>query len=140
MYCFTSNAIINKETYIPIQGVMTVVCRSNKDSWDITIPQLEIGKSYDVDYVIIGRSWSKVCLSEFPEQLFGAGLFTYYINDEEIHIIWDYRALKRISNDACRETTLMICRDLSKDRAVQIKLKHNNLRIISRSDILNSLK
>jgi len=129
-------AMINEEDYIPKQGVMTAVCRFNKDSWDITIPQLEIGKFYNVDYVIIGRSWSKVCLSEFPEQLLGAGLFTFYINDEEIHIIWDYRALKRISNDTCMETTLIVCRSLSEDRITQIKQKHNNIRVIIRSDII----
>ncbi len=112
------------------------VCRSNKDSWDTTIPQLEIGKSYNVDYVIIGRSRSMLCLSEFPELLFGAGLFTFYINDEEIHIIWDYRALKRISNDSCMETTLIICRSLSEDRIAQIKQKHNNIRVIIRSVII----
>lgn len=132
--------MINEGDYIPKQGVMTVVCRYNKDSWNITMPQLEIGKSYNVDYVIIGRSRSILCLSEFPELLFGAGLFTFYINDEEIHIIWDYRALKIISNDTCMETTLMICRSLSLDRITQIKQKHNNLRVIIRSDILNSLK
>lgn len=103
--------MIEVSSYIPKQGVMTVVCRYNKD-----IPQLEIGKSYNVDYVIIGLSRSMVCLSEFPEQVFGAGLFTYYINEEKIHIIWDYKALKRISNDTCRGTTLVICRDLSEDR------------------------
>lgn len=128
--------MFQESNYLPKQGVMTTVCRSNKDSWDITIPQLEIGKFYNVDYVIIGRSWSKVCLSEFPEQLFGAGLFTYYINDEEIHIIWDYRALKRISNDTCMETTLIVCRSLSEDRITQIKQKHNNIRVIIRSDII----
>ncbi len=68
--------------------------------------------------------------------IYGAGLFTFYIDNEEIHIIWDYRALKRLSNDTCRETTLMICNDLSEDRITQIKQKHNNLKIIIRSDIL----
>lgn len=128
--------MINEEIYIPKQGVMTAVCCSNKDRWDNTMPQLEIGKSYNVDYVIIAPSRSMVCLSEFPEQVFGAGFFTFYINEEKIHIIWDYRALKRISNDTCRETTLMICRDLSENRIAQIKQKHSNLRIIIRSDIL----
>lgn len=123
--------MIEESRYIPKQGDMTAVCRYNKD-----IPQLEIGKSYNVDYVIIGLSRSMVCLSEFPEQVFGGGFFTYYINREEIHIIWDYRALKKISNDTCRETTLIICRDLSNDRIAQIKQKHNTIRIIIRSDIL----
>lgn len=123
--------MIEESSYIPKQGDMTVVCRYNND-----IPQLEIGKSYNVDYVIIAASRSMVCLSEFPEQVFGAGFFTFYINEEKIHIIWDYRALKRLSKDSCRETTLMVCRDLSENRIAQIKHKHSNLRIIIRSDIL----
>ncbi len=125
-----------EDLYIPKRGIMTAKCRSNKDLNDMTIPHIIVGATYRVDYVIIAQSRSMVCLSEFPEQVFGAGLFTYHINEEEIHIIWDYRALKRISNDTCRETTLMICRDLSEDRIAQIKQKHNNLRFIIRSDIL----
>lgn len=128
--------MIEEQNYIPKQGTMTAVCHSNYDRWDNTIPQLEIGKTYNVDYVIIGRSCSMVCLSEFPEQVYGAGLFTYYLNEEEIHIIRDYKALKRISNDSCRETTLMICRDLSEERITQIKERHSNIRIIIRSDII----
>ena len=131
---------MEEKDYIPKRGVMTAILRS--DLSDIAVSNrtalslFEIGKSYNVDYVIIGRLCSMLCLSEFPEQVFGAGLFTFYINEEKIHIIWDYRALKRISNDYCRETTLMICRDLSEDRIAQIKQKHSNLRIIIRSEIL----
>lgn len=112
---------------------MTAICRSNKDMNDITIPHIVVGATYRVDYVIIAQSRSMVCLSGFPEVIYGAGLFTFYIDNEEIHIIWDYRALKRLSNDTCRETTLMICNDLSEDRIAQIRHKHNNLRVIIRS-------
>ena len=128
--------MIEGSSYIPKQGDMIAVCRSNKKRWDNTIPQLEIGKSYNVDYVIIAPSRSMVCLSQLPEQVLGAGFFTFYINEEKIHIIWDYRALKRISNDSCRETTLMICRDLSEERITQIKERHSNIGIIIRPDIL----
>lgn len=92
-----------------------------------------VGATYRVDYVIIAQSRSMVCMSRFPEVIYGAGLFTFHIDNEEIHIIWDYRALKRLSNDTCRETTLMICNDLSEDRIAQIRHKHNNLRVIIRS-------
>lgn len=115
---------------------MTAICRSNKDMNDMTIPHIVVGATYRVDYVIIAQSMSMVCLSEFPELIYGAGLFTFFIDDEKIHIIWDYRALKRISNDTCRETTLMICNDLSEDRMAQIRTKHDNMRIITRSEIL----
>lgn len=103
---------------------------------DMTIPHIIVGSTYKVDYVIITQSRSMVCLSEFPDVVYGAGFFTLFIDNEEISIIRDYRALKKISNDNCRETTIMICRDLSDDRLAQIKQKHNNLRIIIRSDIL----
>lgn len=128
--------MLQEDLYIPKQGIMTAICRSNKDMNDMTIPHIVVGATYRVDYVIIAQSRSMVCLSEFPELVYGAGLFTFYIDNEEIHIIWDYRALKRIANDTLRETTLVICRDLSEERITQIKQKHNNLRIIIRSDIL----
>lgn len=128
--------MVQEDLYIPKQGIMTAICRSNKDMNDMTIPHIVVGAIYRVDYVIIAQSRSMVCLSEFPELIYGTGLFTFFIDDEKIHIIWDYRALKRISNDTCRETTLMICNDLSENRITQIKQKHGNIRIITRSDIL----
>lgn len=124
--------MLQEDLYIPKRGIMTAICRSNKDMNDMTIPHIVVGTTYRVDYAIIERSWSKVCLSGFPEVIYGAGLFTFYIDNEEINIIWDYRALKRLSNDNCRETTLMI-NDLSEDRIAQIRHKHNNLRVIIRS-------
>lgn len=115
---------------------MTALCCSNKDMHDMTIPHIIVGTTYRVDYVIITQSRSMVCLSEFPDEVYGAGFFTLLIDNEEISIIRDYRALKRISNDICRETTLVICNDLSEDRTSQIKQKHSNIRIIKRSEIL----
>ncbi len=128
--------MFQEDLYIPKRGIMTAICRSNKDMNDMTIPHIVVGATYRVDYVMIAQSRSMVCLSEFPKLIYGAGLFTFFIDDEKIHIIWDYRALKRISNDTCRETTLMICNDLSEDRITQIKQKHGNIRIITRSEIL----
>lgn len=128
--------MFQEDLYIPKRGIMTAICRSNKDMNDMTIPHIVVGATYRVDYVMIAQSRSMVCLSEFPELIYGAGLFTFFIDDEKIHIIWDYRALKRISNDTCRESTLMICNDLSEDRITQIKQKHGNIRIITRSEIL----
>lgn len=128
--------MIQDDTYIPKRGIMTAICRSNKDMNDMTIPYIIVGTTYRVDYVIIAQSRSMVCLSEFPEVIYGAGFFTLYIDNEEIRIIRDYQALKRLSNDTCRETTLMICNDLSEDRITQIKQKHRNIRIITRSEIL----
>lgn len=128
--------MLQEDIYIPKRGIMTAICRSNKDMNDTTIPYIIVGTTYRVDYVIIAQSRSMVCLSEFPEVIYGAGFFTLYIDNEEIRIIRDYRALKRLSNDTCRETTLMICNDLSEDRITQIKQKHGNIRIITRSEIL----
>ena len=128
--------MIQDNTYIPKRGIMTAICRANKDMNDMTIPYIIVGTTYRVDYVIIAQSRSMICLSEFPEVIYGAGFFTLYIDNEEIRIIRDYRALKRLSNDICRETTLMICNDLSEDRITQIKQKHGNIRIITRSEIL----
>ena len=128
--------MFQEDLYIPKRGIMTAICRSNKDMNDMNIPHIVVGATYRVDYVIIAQSRYMVCLSEFPELIYGAGFFTFFIDDEKIHIIWDYRALKRISNDTCRETTLMICNDLSEDRMAQIRTKHDNMRIITRSEIL----
>ena len=120
--------MIQEDTYTLKRGIMTAVCRSNKDLNDMTLPHIIVGSTYKVDYVIITQSRSMVCLSEFPEVIYGAGFFTFYIDNKEISIIRDYRVLKRLSNDTCRETELMICTDLSQDREFQIKKKHNNIR------------
>ena len=128
--------MIQEDSYIPKYGIMRAKCHSNQDVNGMIIPNIEIGITYTVDYVIMGRSWSKVCLSEFPELEYNTILFTFLIDNEEINLIWDYRALKRLSNDTCRETTLMICNDSSEDRMAQIRTKHDNMRIITRSEIL----
>lgn len=128
--------MLQEDLYIPKRGIMTAKCRSNKDLNDMTIPHIMVGATYRVDYVIIAQSRSMICLSEFSEVIYGAGFFTYFIDGEEISIIRDYRVLKRLSNDSCRETTLMICNDLSEDRMAQIRTKHDNMRIITRSEIL----
>lgn len=58
--------MIQEDTYIPKQGIMTAICSMNKDMNDIAIPHIVIGTTYRVDYVIISQSRSMVCLSEYP--------------------------------------------------------------------------
>lgn len=89
-----------------------------------------------MDYAIIGLSWSEVCFSELPEQLFNSILFSFYIDGEEINIIEDYHAIRRISNDTYRATTLIIY-SVSENRIVEIKKQYANLRILVRSNIIN---
>lgn len=47
--------MIEESSHKPNHGVMTAVCRTNKDSWDTTIQLLEFDKSYNVHYGIIGH-------------------------------------------------------------------------------------
>ncbi len=119
-------------------GDIRALCRSNYD-WltHAKVPTIEIGKIYNVEYAIIGRSWSTVCFSEIPEQQFSSELFTYYIGGDEIGIIADYLAIRRISNDMSRPTTtIMICKKLSDARIAQIRQRHRIKKIIFRSDFL----
>ena len=62
--------MLQEDLYIPKRGIMTAICRSNKDMNDMTIPHIVVGTTYRVDYAIIERSWSKVCLSGFPEVIY----------------------------------------------------------------------
>lgn len=120
-------------------GDIRALCRSNYDlATDAEVPTIEIGKIYNVEYAIVGRSWSTVCFSEIPEQLFNSILFTYYIGGDEINMIADYHTIRRISNDMSRNTTtIMICKKLSDARIAQIRQRHNSIkRIIFRSDFL----
>lgn len=128
--------MVQEDTYIPKQGVMTAICRTDKDVNENSLPNIVVGSTYGVDYIIIAPSMSMVCLSEFPEMLFRPFSFTFFIGNEPINIIQDYRELKRRSNDIHRGTTLMICNDLSEDRIAQIKQRYDYFRIITRSDML----
>ena len=126
------------DSHIPRYRIMTALCHSTHDGWtDKDIPQLEVGKTYNVDYAVIGRSWTKICLSEYPEHLFSSVLFSFFFGGEIISPARDYRELKRITNDTYRATTLIIYSDLSEDRIEQIRKRHSCVRIIIRSDILN---
>ncbi|WP_304472814.1 hypothetical protein [uncultured Duncaniella sp.] len=130
--------MINIESYTPTQGTLTAVCRNTHDSWNNTdTQQLSIGKTYEVEYAIIGRSWTMVCLKEFPNELYNSAMFNFYINGEDIrHIATDYRALKRMTNDNYHETTTLIYRSLSEARIAEIKELRNNTRILIRSELL----
>lgn len=78
-----------------------------------------------------------VCLPEYPEQLMNSVLFSFFIDGELFSLTRDYQALRRISRDTYKATTLVIYNVLSEERLTQIKQKHNNVRIIIRSDIFN---
>lgn len=120
------------------QGEIKAYCRKNYDpATNAKESIIEIEKYYNVDYAIIGRSWSKVCLTELPDKTFSSILFTYYIDGEEINIIEDYRSIKKLSNISREVTTIVIYRELSNNRIAQIRQRHGNIRIINRPDILN---
>lgn len=126
------------EDYTPIQGTLTAMCRNTHDSWNNTkTQQLSIGKTYEVEYAIIGRSWTMVCLKEFPNELYNSVLFNFYISGEDIgRIATDYRALKRMTNDNYHETTTLIYSPLSDERISEIRNQHYNTRILIRSELL----
>lgn len=134
----TNKIMINRVDYIPTKGTLTAVCRSTRNGWDnMDCTLLTIGKTYEVEYAIIGRSWTMVCLKEFPNELYNSALFNFYINGEDIrHIATDYRALKRMTNDSYQETTNLIYSSLSDERIAEIKKRHNNTRILIRSELL----
>lgn len=119
-------------------GDISALCRSNYDLLTgAEVPTIEIGKIYNVEYAIIGRSWTTVCFSEIPDQQFNAILFTYYIGGDKISIIADYFTIRRISNDMSRfTTTIMICKKLSDARIAQIRQMYRIKKIIFRSDFL----
>nr|MBD5378231.1 hypothetical protein [Bacteroides sp.] len=130
---------VNYDNIYPLKkGNIIAYCRSNYNpATNAKVSMIENGKKYNVDYAIIGSSWSGVCFSELPEQLFNSILFSFYIDGEEINIIKDYLAITRISNDTSRATTLIIYSDLSENRIVEIKKQYANLRILVRSNIIN---
>ncbi len=130
--------MINNETYIPIHGTLTAVCRNTRDCWNnIDLPQLTIGETYEVEYAIIGHSCTMVCLKESPNELYNSALFHFNINGEDIgHIATDYRVLKRMTHDNYQETTTLIYSSLSDERITEIKKRHNNTRILIRSELL----
>lgn len=40
--------MLQEDFYIPKRGIMTAICRSNKDMNDITIPHIVVGATYRV--------------------------------------------------------------------------------------------
>ena len=128
--------MIKDSDYIPEKGEITAIYRFEK------YPCLTLGKEYSVDYVLLGRSWSRVCLSEFPDCEFDRHYFTFHINGKQIDIIEDYFAIIRLSKyTPIIYTTLMICRNLSEDRLNQVmEWRGRYTRIINRWGMLEDLR
>lgn len=123
--------------YIPKQGKLTAICRTVHDGWNkLDLPQLTVGESYSVECAIICPSRTLIGLSAFPKETFNSAQFNFYMNDDAVSLIWDYRALKRLVNDNYRGTTIVIYDELSTERISEIKQRHNGMRVIIRSEII----
>lgn len=129
--------MLEEYKYIPNQGKLTAICRTAHDGWqNMDLPQLTVGESYSVEYAIICPSRILIGLSAFPKETFNSAQFSFCMNDDEISLIWDYRALKRLMNDNYRGITIVIYDELSTERISEIKQRYNDMRIIIRSEII----
>lgn len=129
--------MLEEYKYIPKQGKLTAICHKVHDGWNnLDLSQLTVGESYSVEYAIICPSRTLIGLSAFPKETFNSAQFNYYMNDDAVSLIWDYRALKRLMNDNYRGTTIVIYDELSTERISEIKQRHNGMRVITRSEII----
>lgn len=60
----------------------------NNDGWD-SYEELELGKTYEVDYADVGRCHTDVYLKGFSHP-FNSVCFDYYKDGEEIDIVEEY--------------------------------------------------
>ena len=68
-------------------GNLTAKCKSNRCLWPVQedYPELEIGKTYDVSYIGVFRSYTKIILREYDDNQYSAACFELFENGESIN-------------------------------------------------------
>jgi hypothetical protein len=65
----------------PIPSVKAI-CTKNIDPWrQKSCDELHVGETYIPDYFVIGKSWSYLCIREFPENEYNTVIFDYQEDD-----------------------------------------------------------
>lgn len=68
----------------PIPPVKAI-CLRKDDPWGQTFyEELQIDEEYTPDYLVIGRSWSYLCVKEFPKKEYNTIMFVLKENDGRV--------------------------------------------------------
>ena len=124
-------------------GNLNAVCVNNFDPWSEVTEDLEIGKTYEVEYALIGRSWTLIGLKEFPDKLFNSILFNFYDNNKPFDIINDFLEVRENLKANLRPiTTLVLYCETSEERFLKLLSMNKGTPIIFRPSplTLNKLK
>ena len=114
-------------------GPLKAVCINNYDHWLNTKVTLEIGKEYEVEYALIGRSWTMISLKDFPNQVFNSVLLNFYENNNPFSIINDFLKIKESLKVHLRPTTTLVLYDIiSEIRLKEILSANKNIPVINR--------
>jgi hypothetical protein len=81
---------------------------------------LRKGEYYDVEFAIVRRSSTSICLKGV-DGLFNSALFRYELNGNEVNIVEDARPLLKRTAWGSYMTTLIRYRDSSDDRLINIR-------------------
>lgn len=104
---------------------VTAICKTTFDSWNNrNITELLKDNSYSLEYAVIGKSLTKICVSEFPDSEYNSELFTYKIGNDIINLEEEFREIKSIVEKNYKDNIIIIYNKLSEKRLFQ---KYNNV-------------
>lgn len=107
---------------------ISAICKSTFDGWyNRNIPELVKNNSYTLEYAVIGKSLTKICVSELPDTEFNSVLFSFKIGNDIINLVEDFREIKSIVEKNYKGTIIIIYSNLSEKRLFKISKKYYNV-------------
>ena len=116
-----------------INDNVKALCINNIDPYtNKTEKDLIIGREYEVEYALIGRSYVRVSLVDIPTKDFNAQLFKFFVNREPFDLIDDYYKIQNyLGNIELRFNNFFFYKETDSERIEEIKSKYFKFSIIN---------
>ena len=113
---------------IILNGTVKAKCINNYNPLTgKTEEDLIIGREYEVEYILIGRSYSKISLLEFPQKEFNTILFEFSVNGESFNLIEDVDNVREyLGNNGLSFNNFFFYKGIDFERVGEIKSKYFN--------------
>ena len=113
---------------IILNGTIKARCINNYNPLTSkTEEDLIIGKEYEVEYALVGRSHSIIGLIEFPQKEFNAILFELSVNGESFDLIEDVNNVKEyLGTNGLSFNNFFFYKGIASERIEEIKSKYFN--------------
>ena len=113
---------------IILNGTVKAKCINNYNPLTgKTEEDLIIGREYEVEYTLVGRSYSIIGLIEFPQKEFNTILFELSVNGESFNLIEDVDNMREyLGNNGLSFNNFFFYKEIDSQRIVEIKSKYFN--------------